>query len=65
MSSIEDLAKRSREASILLRRATAGSKSAAIKAMILGLLTAIPTPLPAILSLPSGIVGLIHNLRKK
>jgi hypothetical protein len=40
-------------------------ESAAIKAMILGLLTAIPTPLPAILSLPSGIVGLIHNLRKK
>ena len=39
--------------------------SAAIKAMILGVLTAIPTPLPAILSVPSGIVGLIHNLRKK
>jgi len=39
--------------------------SAAIKALILGLLTAIPTPLPAILSVPSGIVGLIHNLRKK
>ena len=39
--------------------------SAAIKALILGFLTAIPTPLPAILSLPSGIVGLIHNLRRK
>ena len=39
--------------------------SAAIKALTLGFLTAIPTPLPAILSLPSGIVGLIHNLRKK
>jgi len=39
--------------------------SAAIKALILGFLTAIPTPLPAILSVPSGIVGLIHNLRKK
>jgi len=39
--------------------------SAAIKALILGLLTAIPTPLPAILSVPSGIVGLIHNLRRK
>ena len=36
-----------------------------IKALILGLLTAIPTPLPAILSIPSGIVGLVHNLRKK
>jgi hypothetical protein len=40
-------------------------ESAAIKAAILGLLTAIPTPLPAILSVPSGIVGLVHNLRKK
>ena len=39
--------------------------SAFIKAMILGLLTAIPTPLPAALYLPSGIIGLIHNLRKK
>jgi uncharacterized membrane protein YvlD (DUF360 family) len=41
------------------------SESAFIKALILGLLTAIPTPLPAILSVPSGIVGLIHNLRRK
>jgi len=40
-------------------------ESAAIKALILGFLTAIPTPLPAILSIPSGIVGLVHNLRKK
>jgi hypothetical protein len=39
--------------------------SAAIKALILGFLTAIPTPLPAILSVPSGIVGLIHNWRRK
>jgi len=39
--------------------------SAAIKALVLGFLTAIPTPLPAILSVPSGIVGLIHNLRRK
>ncbi len=39
--------------------------SAAIKGLILGFLTAIPTPLPAILSVPSGIVGLIHNLRRK
>jgi hypothetical protein len=39
--------------------------SAAIKGLILGFLTAIPTPLPAILSVPSGIVGLIHNMRKK
>ena len=40
-------------------------ESAAIKALVLGFLTAIPTPLPAILSIPSGIVGLVHNLRKK
>lgn len=40
-------------------------ESAAIKGLILGFLTAIPTPLPAILSVPSGIVGLVHNLRKK
>jgi glutamate-5-semialdehyde dehydrogenase len=33
MSSVEELAKRAREASILLRRATPGAKSAAIKAM--------------------------------
>jgi hypothetical protein len=39
--------------------------SAAIKALILGFLTAIPTPLPAILSVPSGIVGLVHKLRRK
>lgn len=39
--------------------------SAAIKALTLGFLTAIPTPLPAILSLPAGIVGLFHNLRRK
>lgn len=39
--------------------------SAAIKGLILGFLTAIPTPLPAILTVPSGIVGLVHNWRKK
>ena len=40
-------------------------ETAVIKASILGLLTAIPVPLPAVLSLPAGLVGLIHNLRKK
>jgi hypothetical protein len=39
--------------------------SAAIKALILAFLTAIPTPLPAILTVPSGIVGLVHGWRKK
>jgi hypothetical protein len=40
-------------------------ESASIKALILGLLTAIPTPLPAALYIPSGIVGLIHKIRGK
>lgn len=40
-------------------------ESAKIKALIVGLLTAIPTPLPEILYLPFGIVGFFHNLRKK
>lgn len=40
-------------------------ESALIKGLILGFLTAIPTPLPSILSIPSGIVGLVHSLRKK
>jgi hypothetical protein len=40
-------------------------ESAAIKGLILGLLTAIPTPLPAALYIPSGIVGLIHKVRGK
>lgn len=40
-------------------------ESAKIKAVIVGLLTAIPTPLPEILYLPFGIVGFFHNLRRK
>ena len=40
-------------------------ESAMIKALIVGLLTAIPTPLPEILYLPFGIVGFFHNLRRK
>jgi hypothetical protein len=40
-------------------------ESALIKGMILGLLTAIPTALPAIIYVPSGILGLIHNLALK
>jgi hypothetical protein len=38
--------------------------SAAIKGLILGFLTAIPTPLPALLTVSSGIVGLVHRLRR-
>jgi hypothetical protein len=38
-------------------------ESALIKSMAVGLLTAIPTPLPAILYVPSGVLGLIHAAR--
>jgi hypothetical protein len=41
------------------------SESAAIKAVILAFLTAIPTPLPAFLYVPAGLVGLVHTLRRK
>jgi len=40
-------------------------ESAKIKGIILGLLTAIPTPLPALLYVPSGMVGLMHKLRRR
>jgi hypothetical protein len=40
-------------------------ESAKIKAIIVGLLTAIPTPLPAILYVPAGILGLLRNARRK
>ena len=36
-------------------------ESARIKAFILGLLTAIPTPIPEILYIPAGILGLFHG----
>jgi hypothetical protein len=35
--------------------------SARVKALILGLLTAIPTPIPEILYIPAGILGLFHG----
>jgi hypothetical protein len=40
-------------------------ESAKIKAIILGLLTAIPTPLPELLYIPAGLIGLFHKFRKK
>ena len=40
-------------------------ESAMIKGLILGLLTAIPTPLPALLYIPSGLLGMVHNFRRK
>jgi hypothetical protein len=39
--------------------------AALIKAAIVGLLTAIPTPLPAIAYLPSGLLGLIQVARAR
>ncbi len=41
------------------------AEAAFIKALILGFLTAIPTALPAVIYVPAGVVGLVHNLRKK
>jgi hypothetical protein len=40
-------------------------ESAKIKAIILGLLTAIPTPLPELLYIPAGIVGLVRGFWRK
>jgi hypothetical protein len=39
--------------------------SAMIKAGIIGLLTAIPVGIPAIVWVPSGILGMLHNARKR
>jgi hypothetical protein len=39
--------------------------SAMIKAGIIGLLTATPVGIPAILWVPSGLLGLLHNARRK
>lgn len=38
-------------------------ESAKIKAIVLGLLTAIPTPLPEVLYIPAGLIGLFHGWR--
>jgi hypothetical protein len=40
-------------------------ESAIIKGLTIALLTAIPTSLPGFLTVPSGIVGLFHILRRK
>jgi phage shock protein PspC (stress-responsive transcriptional regulator) len=40
-------------------------ESAVIKGLIVGLLTAIPTSLPGFLTVPSGIIGLVHILHRK
>jgi hypothetical protein len=40
-------------------------ETALIKALAVGLLTAIPVGLPAFLTMPSAVVGFVHNLRKR
>jgi hypothetical protein len=40
-------------------------ESAKIKAMIIGLLTAIPTPIPELLYLPAGLLGLYNRFWRK
>jgi hypothetical protein len=40
-------------------------ESAKIKAIVLGLLTAIPTPLPELLYIPAGVVGLVRAFWRK
>jgi hypothetical protein len=40
-------------------------ESAKIKALIVALLMAIPVPIPAVLSVPAGFVGLVHTLRRR
>ena len=41
------------------------NESAMLKAGIIGLLTAIPVGIPAIVWVPSGLLGLIHNARRR
>jgi hypothetical protein len=41
------------------------AESAFIKALIVSFLTALPTPLPSFLTVPSGVAGLVHSLRRK
>ena len=40
-------------------------ESAKIKAIVIGLLTAIPTPIPELLYLPAGLLGLFNRFWKK
>ena len=40
-------------------------ESARIKAIVIGLLTAIPTPLPELLYIPAGIIGLFRGYWRK
>jgi hypothetical protein len=39
--------------------------AALVKALAVGLITAIPVGLPVFLTVPSGVVGLVHTLRRQ
>jgi hypothetical protein len=41
------------------------AQSASIKALVVALVTAIPSPLPAFLYVPAGLLGVVHTLRGK
>jgi len=41
------------------------NEAALIKGLIVALVTAIPSPLSGLLSVPSGIVGFVYNMRRK
>lgn len=41
------------------------AESSFIKALIVAFIVALPTPLPAFLTVPSGIVGMVNALRRK
>lgn len=41
------------------------AEAAKIKALIIAVLTAIPSPLPYMLFIPAGLVGWFHNLRRR
>jgi hypothetical protein len=40
-------------------------ESARIKAFAIGLLTAVPTPLPELLYIPAGLIGLFHGWKRR
>jgi hypothetical protein len=50
-----------------LQRAWYGDdrESALIKALVMGLITAIPSPLPTYLTAPAGVIGLVNQIRKR
>jgi len=40
-------------------------QSAVIKALIVGLLTAIPVPLGPVIAIPGGLLGIVNSLKRK